>query len=181
VPYINGGGSGGGVISGVTITGVGASGKVPVATNATAGTWAFPPGFEIGYAQITANTSITDTADATATALISPGALTFDGGAVLCTFYAPAITTDNAATADTVTVTLFEGATQICRLGTTRTAVIASPVQNAVCMMFRFTPTAASHTYKLCAFATSNSGANIVAGVAGTAAFAPAFIRFTKV
>lgn len=141
-----------------------------------------PAGFEIGYTQITSNANITDTAEATATALISPGALTFDGAAVMVEFFCAGILTDTAAAGDTVTVTLFEGASQITRLGVVKTVVVAAPELVAVCLKYRFTPTAGSHTYKLCAFATSTTGTpTLTAGSGGTNGYPPAYIRFTKV
>ncbi len=142
---------------------------------------ASPPGFEIKYTQITAPVNITDTSEATATALISPGAIVFDGGPVIVEFFG-LITCDTAAATDTVTITLFEGATQITRLGSVRSVVAATPNLIAEYLGFRFTPTAASHTYKLCAFATSATGTpQITAGAGGTGGNSPAFLRFTKV
>lgn len=139
-------------------------------------------GSEIGYTQITSNTNITDTAEGTATALISPGPLVFDSFPVMVTFFACAITCDTGGAADTVTVTLWEGATQITRLGTVRSVSTTPASQPAVTMLFRFTPTGGTHTYKLAAFATSTTGTpNIVAGAGGPSAFSPAFLRFTKV
>ena len=142
---------------------------------------ASPPGFEIKYTQITAPVNITDTSEATATALISPGAVTFDGGAVIVEFFG-IITCDTAAATDVITVTLFEGATQITRLGSIKSVVAATPNVLAEYMGFRFTPTAGSHTYKVCAFATSTTGTPaITAGAGGTGGNPPAFVRFTKV
>jgi hypothetical protein len=157
------------------------TGKV-VGSVANAAAAVFPPGFEIGYTQITSNANITDTAEATATALISPGALTFDGAPVLVEFFTPSLVCDTAAATDLVTVTLFEGATQITRLGVAKAIATAATDVNACLLHFRFTPSAASHTYKLCAFATSATGTpTITAGAGGTNGYAPAYIRFTKV
>lgn len=140
------------------------------------------PGFEISYTQITSNAAITDTAEATATALISPGAITFDGSLVLAHFFCPQVTTDTAGAGDFVIVSLFEGSTQIGRLCDTRTVATASTYAGALSGFLRFTPTAGSHTYKVTAFATSATGSpQLTAGNGGTGGFVPAFIRFTKV
>lgn len=140
-----------------------------------------PPGFELSYTQITSPVSITDTSEATATALISPAAVVFDGSPVIVEFFG-IITCDTAAASDVITVTLFEGATQITRLGSVKSVVAATPNVLAEYMGFRFTPTAASHTYKLCAFASSTTGTPaITAGAGGTNGNPPAFVRFTKV
>jgi hypothetical protein len=144
-------------------------------------TVALPPGFLWNYTQITAPVSITDTAEATATALISPPAITFDGGLVNVDFFG-VVQFDTAAAGDFCTVTLFEGATQIARLARALSAVTAAANVETVRGTFRFTPTAAAHTYKVCAFATSVTGTpQLLAGAAGTGGNPPAFIRFTKV
>lgn len=147
----------------------------------TAPGYVFPPGYEIGYAQITSNANITDTAESTATALISSGALTFDGGAVIAEFYSPVVSTDANATGDTTKVTLFEGATELGKIAQVDT--VAASIQVATPKTgLRFTPTAGVHTYKLCAFVPSTVGTPFIgAGAGGTGANVPAYIRFTKV
>lgn len=181
MPIIGGGqSSGGGAISGVTVTGTAASGQVPVASSAAAGVWAYPPGFEINYTQITAPVNVVSTTEATGTTIISPGALTFDGTAVLVQCFTPVVT-PNTTTA-TVRVCLFEGATQITRLSTTFLGS-GSALQGIIPVMsfFRFTPTAAAHTYTVTAFASSTAGTpSVVAGPGGTGGEPPAFIRFVK-
>lgn len=144
--------------------------------------WQYPPGYEIGYTQITATANITDTAEATATALISPGALTFDGGLVLLEFFCSSVICPTQAVTNTTIITLFEGATEITRLANIRSDTTATTNRVPVCAKYRFTPTAASHTYKLCAFVTSTTGTpGLDAGSGGTNGNAPAFVRFTKV
>ena len=146
------------------------------------GVWVYPPGFEIAYAQITTNANITDTNEATATSLISPGAVTFDGGPVLLTVFLPEVLAPTGAASNTVTFTLFEGSTEITRLGVLRALVVTTQNVEIVTMHYRFTPTAASHTYKLCAVVPNTTGTPaIVAGSGGTGGAPPAFMRFTKV
>lgn len=170
-----------GSLSGVTVTGTAASGQVPVASSSSAGAWAYPPGFEINYTQITSPANITDTAESTATALISPGAITFDGTAVICEFFG-VVFMDTAAVGDLIVITLFEGATQITRLAAARADQTTNQDLHTIYAAYRFTPTAASHTYKLCAFTASTTGTpKINAGAAGTNGYPPAFVRFVKV
>jgi hypothetical protein len=141
---------------------------------------AAPAGFEVGYTQITAPVNVTDTAEATATAIITVTA-TFDGAAVYAEFFAPSIVMDTAAVTDLLTVTLFEAATQITRLQQVRSAVTTTTNIEVGWGRHKFTPTAAAHTYKLCAFVTSTTGTpQIVAGAGGTGAFSPAYLRFVK-
>ena len=124
--------------------------------------------------------NVTDTSESTATALISPAAFTPDGGPVMVEFFAPFITTPSVSNGQVV-ITLFEGSTEIGRLAVITTPA-ASNMQLSVVGRMLFTPTAAAHRYKLCAFTNSLTGTPAIgAGVAGTAANPPAFVRFTKV
>lgn len=172
-------------VSGVVVSGAAASGQVPVASTASAGSWGYPPGYEINYTAITSTANVTDTSEATATALISPGAITFDGTAVLLEFFCPSVFNPNAiSTTDQVTVTLFEGATQITRLATVALVDLGTgqQLQTPVRSAYRFTPTAAAHAYKVCAFTNSTTGTpKLLAGSGGTNGDPPAFVRFTKV
>lgn len=180
MPILSGSG-GGSTLSGVTVTGTAAAGQVPVATSAAAGTWKYPPGFEIGYTQITGTVNVASTTEATGTTIISPGALTFDGGLVLCHFSGHMVS-DTAAAGDFLVVSLFEAATQISRLCLTRSLITATNNEQPISGFFRFTPTAAAHTYTVTAFATSTTGTpGVLAGAGGTGGNSPAFVRFTKV
>ena len=139
------------------------------------------PGYEIVYAQNTGALNITDTAEGTGTALISCAATVFDGGPVYCEFFCPQVITDTNAAADIVTATLFEGATQITRLGIVRTVVTASPLMTSMFCRYKFTPTAASHTYLLCAYANSTTGTpRFQGGAGGVTTNPPTYIRFVK-
>lgn len=143
--------------------------------------WVTPPGAEIGYTQITADVNLTDLAENTATALISPGALTFDGAPVMVEFFAEEIISPTGVSAFLV-LTLFEGATEITRLAVfdSLSATVIPPAPGIG--RYRFTPSAASHTYKLCGFVSSTAGTpHIRAGSGGTGGNAPAYLRFTKV
>jgi phage baseplate assembly protein gpV len=179
VPYINqAGGSGG--LPGVTVSGAAAANKALIATSANAATWSFPPGFEVGYDQITSFVTVASTTEATGTTVISCAAHTFDGAPVLATFFAPGIQI-GAASQQVVTVCLFEAATQIGRLCAVESAGAAQSIDPGIGVL-RFTPSAASHTYTVTAFGSNLTATpGIVAGASGTGASVPAFIRFTKV
>lgn len=169
-------------LSGAVVTGTAVSGQVPVASSSTAAAWGYPPGFEIGYTQITAPVNIASTTEATGTTIISPGALTFDGTAVMCHFFAPYVKADTASAGDFVTICLFEGATEIGRLGSSLSVITANQTFFSMSLFLRFTPTAAAHTYTVTAFSTSTTGTpQVGAGAGGTGAYNPAFVRFTKV
>ena len=168
-------------VSGAIVSGTAASGQVPVASSGSAASWKYPPGFEINYTQITSNANVTDTAENTATALISPGALTFDGTAVLVEFFCGGVLTDTAAVGDQLIISLFEGASQVTRLAVMN-SLVTTQHREPIYATYRFTPTAAAHTYKVTAFTTSTTGTpTISAGSGGTNGFPPAFVRFVKV
>lgn len=173
MPIISGGGSGGGggAISGVTITGTAAAGQVPVASSSSAGAWALPPGFEFGYDQITVGVTVSSTTEATPTTIIACAAHTFDGGAVLMHFYTP-----NVVSGGNMTMNLFEGATNLGRVGTDGLGGVFTPVTT----FFRFTPSVGSHTYTFAGWMGSAT-ATIGAGAGGSGNNVPAFVRFTKV
>lgn len=137
-------------------------------------------GTEIGYDQITAGVSISSTTESSPTTIISCAAHTFDGAAVLLDVFIPQISTPNVQSAYTCIV-LFEGSTQIGRLGLALTPA-AIAMQQVFCAAYRFTPSAASHTYTIGGFVSINSGSpGITAGAGGTGTSLPAFARFTKV
>lgn len=133
-------------------------------------------GLEFGYDQITANVSVVSTTEATGTTIITCGAHTFDGSAVLATFFAPCLV---PPTSINMVICLFEGATEIGRLCTVQSST--APTGPPGIGMIRFTPTAASHTYTVTGFLTGAGSGTVVCGAGGTAVNSPAFIRFTKV
>jgi hypothetical protein len=182
VPYINQAGGGGtGAISGVIVSGTAAAGDSIIASSAAAGSWVFPPGHEFGYDQITTNVTVTSTTEATGTSVIAAAAHTFDGAPVVAEFFAPSIEADNGAASDLLIVSLFEGATQIGRIVQVRCVVTAAIALYPAYAALRFTPSAASHTYSVTAFCTTNNAtATVFAGATGTGNFVPAFLRFTK-
>lgn len=135
-------------------------------------------GYEIGYTQITSTVNITDTAEGTGTALISPGALTFDGAPVMLEVFCYQLT---GPTGSFVAITLFEGATQITRLAVVQ-GLTGLQEQLTITGRYRFTPSAGSHTYKICGFVGSTTGTpSIVAGTGGVTTNNPSYVRFTKV
>lgn len=157
--------------------------KVWGSNGAGASLGVLPPGYEISYTQITAPVNVASTTESGGTAILSPAAATFDGGAVLVEFFAPGIQTDNAGNGDLLTVSLFEGATQIGRLFHINQSLSTDPFTKIMAIgKLRFTPSAGSHTYSVTAFASSTTGTpQILAGAGGTGAFVPAYVRFTKV
>lgn len=137
-------------------------------------------GSEVGYDQITNSVSIASTTEATGTTLITCGAHTFDGAAVFVDLFGY-LQLSSVATGHTIS--LFEGATQIARLFELFIAAATNSDIFCVRAGFRFTPTAASHTYTITAFTNNSTGtqATFSGGAGGTGTLSPAYVRFTKV
>lgn len=139
-------------------------------------------GSEIGYDQITSSVNITGTSEASSTTIITCGSHTFDGSPVLVTFSTQQLVTPTPSGA-AVVVSLWEGATEITELTQANNASLSTAQMIVPATgMYRFTPSAGTHTYTVQAYTTSMTGTpKIGAGSGGTAGIAPAFIRFTKV
>lgn len=139
-------------------------------------------GFEIGYDQITAPVNVASTNEAAPTTIIAGSSYTFDGAAVLATFFAPYIQDPSIGANPQVVLSLWEGATQVGRLVNLSFGNTTAQEAIAVVGMYRFTPSAAAHTYSIKAHASSATGPpQVGAGGGGVGAFLPAFLRFTKV
>ena len=146
--------------------------------------WApmYPPGYEIGYDQITATVNVTSTTEATPTTVISCAAHVFDGSPVLVSFFTPGLTTPNNAAGDFIRISLFESTTEIGVIAFRETPSSTHVEVGSISGFFRFTPTAGSHTYTIGGSVNSTVGTPAVgAGAGGTGAFVPAFVRFTKI
>lgn len=174
--------SGSAALSGVTVTGTAANGQVPVASSSSAGAWAYPPGFEIGYDAITAPVNIVGTTQGAATTVISCAAHTFDGNPVMLQVFCPELTLATVS-GSAVGITLIESAAAITDVMFVRIDVAPTTKHFLfVNAHYRFTPTAGSHTYTIGAYTGSTTGTPSFGAGAGTGgATAPAFARFTKV
>lgn len=156
---------------------VGSNGQALIAASgATPGVnWAYPPGYEITYKERTTSLSVTATSEGTAQDFITCDAVTFDGGAVILSFYSPSLQAGTAAELD---ILLQEGSTVLGYLGNVGGG---SGTRNIGSFFsYRFTPSAGSHTYKVTAFRQTANG-TVQAGVGGAGAFVPAYVRITKV
>jgi hypothetical protein len=141
--------------------------------------WAYPPGYEMDYVEITSAASITATAEASANTVVTASAITFDGStAVIIEFFSDAGAVQGTASAF-LTGYLYDGSSSIGILWQLRTVANTSHVA-PIFVRRRITPSAAAHTYSI--RATTTSGTSTVnAGAAGTGNHQPAYIRITKV
>lgn len=139
----------------------------------------FPPGYEIGYDQITSAVTITSTTESSGTTVISCAAHTFDGAPVMFEF-SSYLSISSTGTGSCL-LSLFEGATELGVFAQLFTTVTAT-ANFSIVGRFRFTPSAGSHTYTI---SGNKSGSTVtpqvLAGAGGTGTQMPAFARFTKV
>lgn len=163
----------------LTILGSGVTGQM-LTGNGTTVSMAYPPGYSLGYNEITAGVTIASTTEASGTTIIAAPAITFDGTDVEVEFFSPVVNLPSVAGA-TLFICLFEGATEIGRMGGFQAAA-ASASAFPVFLRRRFTPTAAAHTYTVTAFASSlTGGPSIAAGSGGAGGSLPAYVRVRKV
>ena len=155
-----------------------AAGQIFQGTGSGTGALVLPPGYQIGYDQITATVNVTSTTEASGTTIIGGSAYTFDGGLIMAEFFTPWAIAPSVAGG--LVVSLFEGSTEIAKIG--ELSGSGTQPATAFCARYPFTPSAGSHTYTVTAFVSSTSGTpRISAGAGGTATFSPAFLRLTKV
>ena len=135
---------------------------------------------EVGYAEVTADTSVTATTEATANSVVSLGAITYEAVPHFVEFQCSEARPDNGAAGRTITFVLEDSTTVVVgvwgRIATPAAAVNNMPVR----LGYRFTPTAASHTYNVRAWVSAGTGL-ISAGSGGAADDGPAWIRICRV
>jgi hypothetical protein len=179
VPFITGGssGGGGGAISGVTVTGTAALGQAPIASSSSAGTWAYPPGFEFDYAQATANVNVVN---ATPVTFITGNAVTYDGATrVKLEVVAPFVSVN--ASNGSCDLRLYEGATHVVTMTELYYSAGTLQVNTPAYGAFFFTPAAGAHTYLIKVLLATGAGTATAGAGAGTAGtFTPAYMRITK-
>lgn len=163
----------------LTILGAGTAGDVFTGVGTTV-QFAKPTGYEYGYTEITATVNVVSTTEATPTTIVTAPAVTLDGStAIWVEFYASQVVTPSVLAGFT-SITLFEGATEITRMGSLLTpaaAIMVAPVT----VRRKITPTAGAHTYSICAHTSSTTGTpRVIAGAGSGAADPPAYIRISK-
>ncbi len=159
--------------------GAGTAGQFLMSAGAAAANlWAFPPGHEFDYAEITSDASITATSEGTPNTVITGNSVTYDGTAVWVEFYTNSLRTDSGAAARSLTVFLVEDSTVKGNLAFIRTP--AAAFMNAGGTFRRkLTPSAGAHTYVIKAYVSAGTGL-VSAGAGGTGAGMPAYLRVVK-
>lgn len=168
------------LVLGTNLTGTdNADGSITVDATGSGGT----QGTEIGYDQITSNVAVSATSEASGTLVVQGSAYTFDGSPVIVEFFAPAADVGAAAGAGLI-LNLFEGSTHLARIIDYRHGSSDSASSNLpLTGRHRFTPSAASHTYKITGIRVGSTNANVYAGTGsgGAGTYMPTYLRFTKV
>jgi hypothetical protein len=146
----------------------------------TGPTYAYPPGFEIAYDQITSGVNVASTTEGTPTAIIAGTSHTYENVPYVAHFFSPQVT-DSSAAAGTVTALLIADGASIGRIAVLDSVTATTQIIAPVVGELRFTPTAGAHTYGISAFASSATGTPAVgAGAGGINTLSPAFLRITK-
>lgn len=146
--------------------------------------WAYPPGYEFAYVEITSAVTINVASpEASAVSVISAGAVTFDGSTrVKIEAWFPYVETPQTD-ADPISLLLFDGATSLGYVGRTyvdMSTATAADIVNGPTYISRFlTPSNASHTYSIRGLQASGSG-TVQAGPGAAGNWNPGWIRITK-
>lgn len=143
--------------------------------------WAFPPGHEWDYKQITAPVAITGTTQGAADTVITSNSFTPDGSPVMVHIFAPyAVPDPNVAGRDMSIMVLDSvGSTVLGNFHYVQNQVASQSFYHAPSLWLRYTPSAASRTLTVKAFVSAGNGS--VGANTGGAAVIAAFVRITKV
>ena len=141
------------------------------AGTSTAPAYAFPPGHEFDYAQITTTVDPTATTAATGNTVITGNAVTYDGSTVVMIEF---FTERLVAGGTFIILDLWEDSTDIGRI-----ALGGNTTGDPCFAVMRRTPSNASHTYKVTAYIQSGTG-HVYAGAGGVDTDVPAFLRVVK-
>lgn len=129
-------------------------------------------GEELDYAQATSGVTVSGTSEATATTLVTGNAVAYDGSPVYLEFHAPY--TDSTTI---IRFYIYDGSGSVGEMGLLKNS---AGNYSTVNQSYRFTPSAATHTYGVRAAVAS--GTSLVdAGAGGNGALCPLFMRITKV
>lgn len=132
---------------------------------------------EVAYSEFTSDYSTTATSEATATQIVTAGALTYEAVPHEIEFFAPA--GQGPANDVLFRFALFDGTTIVGNLGTVEGSSTSMRVPIGK-LSTRLTPTAASHTYNVKGWVGSGTG-TLFAGNGGTDNELPGFMRITRI
>jgi len=158
---------------------LGAAGTV-VRSTGSANAYAYPPGYEIDYVQVTSSVNITATSEATADTAVTGSAIAYDGSTVvMIEFYCASFTPDAGAAGRYLQVWLYDGSGSIGEIGFVQTPAAAA-MYGTLLGRRRLTPSAATHTYSIRGSVNAGTG-TLACGTGGSGTILPMYIRITKV
>lgn len=136
--------------------------------------------YEVDYAQITSSASITGTSEASPTDVVTGSSVAFDGSTIaILEFYAWVVNPDSGAVNRNLRIAFYDGTTSLGSAAFFSTEA-SGVAQNVPCFIqIRYTPSNASHTFKVAAWVSSGTG-TVGAGAGGAAANRPAYLRVSK-
>ncbi len=150
---------------------LGASGTVVRSTGAT-NAYAYPPGYEVAYAEITSGVSVTATSEGAAHTVVATSSATYENVPYLIQCYSPRAET---STNGVFVFDIYVDSTILGRMG-----IIALPAGSAPYFgQIRYTPSAGSHTFTWKVWRGTNDG-TLNAGAGGTGTQVAAYIRVVK-
>lgn len=133
--------------------------------------YAYPPGYEFDYVQITSDANFTATTAATGNTMVTGSSVTYDGTTTVMI----EVCSGRVVKGTTfIILDLWEDSTDIARIAVILTA--GEPLK----VEFRRTPTAGAKVYKVTGYVDGSTG-TVYAGAGGVDTQMPAFIRITKV
>jgi hypothetical protein len=135
---------------------------------------------EVAYSEITSDVTVTATSEATATAVVALGAITYEAVPHMIEFSAPDARPNTGAAGQNITFALFDSTTAVVGVWGRIATPAASGNLLPVRLGYRFTPTAASHTYNVKCWVSVTSGL-VQAGAGGSATHGPAWLRITRI
>ena len=135
---------------------------------------------ELGYAEITANVTISSTTEGSGTTIFSDLSFVSDGSPILVELFSPQARPSLSANAS-ITVSLYLNGSEHTRTwGRHRTAAGTNGDNKPLHLSRRITPSAGFHTVSVKAYASTGSGV-FGAGTGTSTTDAPAFLRVSKI
>lgn len=134
------------------------------------------PGLELAYTEFTSDVTIAATVEGSATTIVTAAALDLDGQAIDVEFYCPRLDVPDAA--DDVLLTLWDGSTDIGRLGWL--IMTGGDWSGPVRLARKITPSKGLHTYSIRGWHVGATNATAKAGSGGTGSLLPGFIRVSR-
>jgi hypothetical protein len=157
----------------------GSNGMVPTYDSAQANgvKTAYPPGFEMDYAEQTGNISVTQTAEATGDLVITGASITYLNVPHLIEVGAHSFNPDAGAAGRNLILALWVDSTDLGRIARIDTPA-ASTMRTPLYARRKYTPAAGAHTFKVTAHVSAGTGV-VTGGAGGAGAGLPIYIRVT--